>query len=142
MRLRDFLANLGIDPAALLDYDWPMEQTAGASQRIGGDEHPQGIRLVAKKHPDEFGIGLHGRLFGGKAPGPDGGWPTSPAPGQFTNLGGTHPVFFQGGYIVLQGNGCPGCGNGFWTESDRDRRLATGSVHHCPHCGEEREVTS
>lgn len=61
--------------------------------------------------------------------------------GEFTDLG-TAPVRFQGGIIVLQGNGCPGCGNGFWTEADNTRRLATGAVHHCPHCGQRREVTS
>lgn len=62
--------------------------------------------------------------------------------GQFTNLGEVGPVRFQGGVIFLQGNGCPGCGNGFWTEADDKRRLPTGDVHHCPHCGEQREVIS
>lgn len=62
--------------------------------------------------------------------------------GQFTDLGVVGPVSFQGGIIVLQGNGCRGCGNGFWTEADNTRRLATGAVHHCPHCGQRREVTS
>jgi hypothetical protein len=61
---------------------------------------------------------------------------------RFTNLGEVGPVRFQDGFIYLQGNGCPGCGNGFWTEADEKRRLDTGSVHHCPHCGEQREVTS
>lgn len=61
---------------------------------------------------------------------------------KFSDLGEVGPVHFQGGVIFLQGNGCPGCGNGFWTEADRKRRLDTGSVHPCPHCGERREVTS
>lgn len=59
--------------------------------------------------------------------------------GQFTTLGQIGATF-QGGFIILQGHGCPGCGNGFWTEADSARRLAPGSVHHCPHCGERREV--
>jgi hypothetical protein len=66
----------------------------------------------------------------------------STAVGSFTDLGDAGPVRFQGGIIVLQGNGCSGCGNGFWTEADRARRLTTGAVHHCPHCGQRREVTS
>lgn len=60
----------------------------------------------------------------------------------FTDLGPVGPVGFHGGVIVLQGNGCPGCGNGFWTEGDDARRLKTGTPHHCPHCGERRWVTS
>jgi hypothetical protein len=62
--------------------------------------------------------------------------------GDFTNLGVFGPLPFQGGYVTLQGNGCPGCGNGFWTEGDDKRRLPTGGVHHCPHCGQSRAVTS
>ncbi len=62
--------------------------------------------------------------------------------GCFSDLGEIGPVVFQGGVIFLQGNGCPGCGNGFWTEADRGRRLTTGDVHHCPHCGERRAIAS
>ncbi|HUR86940.1 MAG TPA: hypothetical protein VMY78_16525 [Solirubrobacteraceae bacterium] len=47
---------------------------------------------------------------------------------------------FQGGFIVLQGYGCTGCGGGFWTEADDSRRLAPGAIHPCPHCGQRREV--
>ena len=66
---------------------------------------------------------------------------TDEAQPEFTDLG-TIGAHFQGGFIVLQGNGCPGCGNGFWTEADDNRRLPRGAMHHCPHCGERREVTS
>ena len=58
----------------------------------------------------------------------------------FTDLGEVGPVRFQGGIIFLQGHGCPGCGHGFWTEADRDRRLQAGSVHPCPHCGGQRAI--
>lgn len=62
--------------------------------------------------------------------------------GEFTDLGEIGPDSFQGGIIFLQGHGCPGCGHGFWTEADRQRRLAFGTVHPCPHCGELREITA
>lgn len=61
---------------------------------------------------------------------------------EFTNLGEVGPVHFQGGIIFLQGHGCPGCGNGFWTEADRKRRLLVGEETCCPHCHDVRKVTA
>jgi DNA-directed RNA polymerase subunit RPC12/RpoP len=59
--------------------------------------------------------------------------------GDFADLGQVGPVRFQGGVIFLQGYGCPGCGNGFWTEADSKRRLdAARDACRCPHCGEAR----
>lgn len=62
--------------------------------------------------------------------------------GDFTDLG-TMLVGFQGGAIVLRGHGCPGCGHGFWTEDDAQRRL-DGDRHtcSCPYCGEARRPAS
>lgn len=59
--LRAFLVEQGIDPDALLDYDWPMLPTGRTpTEFIGGDAHPQGLRLVADSDADGFGIVLHG----------------------------------------------------------------------------------
>jgi DNA-directed RNA polymerase subunit RPC12/RpoP len=52
----------------------------------------------------------------------------------FTDLG-VSLVSFQGGTIILRGYGCSRCGNGFWTEDDKVRRLPAGE-HPCPHCGQ------
>lgn len=62
--------------------------------------------------------------------------------GDFSDLGQIG-ANFQGGFIVLQGYGCPGCGNGFWAEADSQRRLeAAQHACRCPHCGEARRPTS
>ena len=58
---------------------------------------------------------------------------------EFGSLG-TTGANFQGGFILLIGHGCRNCGHGFWTEGDESRRLAPGSVHPCPHCGEASRV--
>ena len=64
---------------------------------------------------------------------------------EFTDLG-TAGITFQGGFVVLRGYGCPGCGHGFWTEDDPDRKLAntvderSGADPTCPHCDTQRAI--
>jgi hypothetical protein len=116
-----------VEGAAMRLPDHEIGDLAGALLAVLTPDERTAVvaRVVAQFHTPKVAIGT----------------PDAPA-GDFTNLGVFGPLPFQGGYITLQGNGCPGCGNGFWTEGDAKRRLPTGSVHHCSHCGQSRTVTS